>query len=83
MEYSFSRQRKPLNQPKATRVCIRLTNQSNRSISVRLFFSVLFARFHFKVIQKLLYIYSRKLALTSVLYMTLFKRKQSSRSKKN
>ena len=27
-----------LNQPKATRVCIRLINQSNRSISVRLLF---------------------------------------------
>ena len=27
-----------LNQPKATRVCIRSTNQSNRSISVRFFF---------------------------------------------
>ena len=27
-----------LNQPKATRVCIRSTNQSNRSISVRLLF---------------------------------------------
>ena len=27
-----------LNQPKATRVCIRSINQSNRSISVRLFF---------------------------------------------
>ena len=38
-----------LNQPKATRVCIRSTNQSNRSISV------LFARFHFKVIRKSLY----------------------------
>ena len=37
-----------LNQPKATRVCIRSINQSNRSISVRLFFSVLFTRFHFK-----------------------------------
>ena len=27
-----------LNQPKATRVCIRSTNQSNRSISLRLLF---------------------------------------------
>ena len=39
-----------LNRPKATRVCIRSTNQSNRSISV------LFARFHFKVIRKSLYV---------------------------
>ena len=39
-----------LNQPKPTRVCIRSTNESNRSI-----FAVLFARFHFKVIRKLLY----------------------------
>ena len=31
---------------KATRVCIRSTNQSNRSISVLFFLSVLFARFH-------------------------------------
>ena len=34
---SFSRERS-LNQPKATRVCIRSINQSNRSISVRLLF---------------------------------------------
>ena len=35
-------------------VCIRSTNQSNRSISVRLLIvSVLFARFPFKVIQKI------------------------------
>ena len=33
----FSAERS-LNQPKATRVCIRSTNQSNRSISVRLLF---------------------------------------------
>ena len=33
----FSTERS-LNQPKPTRVCIRWTNQSNRSISVRLFF---------------------------------------------
>ena len=45
-----------LNQPKATRVCILSTNQSNCSIS-RSFVdvSVLFARFHFKVIRKSLY----------------------------
>ena len=43
-----------LNQPKATHVCIRSINQSNRSISVRLLF-LLFARFHFKVIRKSLY----------------------------
>ena len=34
----FFSQERSLNQPKATRVCIRLTNHSNRSISVRLFF---------------------------------------------
>ena len=34
---SFSRERS-LNQPKATRVCIRSINQSNRSISVRFLF---------------------------------------------
>ena len=39
-----------INQPKATWVCIRSINQSNRSVSVRLFFSVLFSRFHFKFI---------------------------------
>ena len=33
----FSPER-PLNQPKATRVCIRSINQSNRCISVRLLF---------------------------------------------
>ena len=33
----FSRERS-INQPKATRVCIRLIDQSNRSISVRLLF---------------------------------------------
>ena len=38
------------------RVCIRSINQSNRSISVRLLFPVLFARLHFKVIQKSLYL---------------------------
>ena len=36
----------------ATRVCIRLINQSNRSISVRLLF---FRGFHFKTIRKSLY----------------------------
>ena len=40
-----------LNQPKATRICIRSINQSNRSISVRLVVSVLFAHFHLKVIR--------------------------------
>ena len=44
-----------LNQPKATRVCIRSINQSNRSNSVGVLFRVLFARFHFKVIRKSLY----------------------------
>ena len=44
-----------LNQPKATRVCIRSINQSNRSTSVRFFFPVLFTRFHVKVIRKSLY----------------------------
>ena len=38
------------------RVCIHSINQSNRSISVRLLFPVLFARLHFKVIQKSLYL---------------------------
>ena len=46
----FSRERS-LNQPKATRVCIRSINQLNRSISVRLLF-VLFARFHLKLTRK-------------------------------
>ena len=41
-----------LDQPKATRVCIRSINQSNRISSVRSLFSVLFARFHFQVIRK-------------------------------
>ena len=45
-----------LNQPKAMCVCIRSINQSNRFISVRLLFPVLFARLHFKVIQKSLYL---------------------------
>ena len=44
------------NQPKASRVCIRSINQSNRSFSVRLSFSVLFASFHFKVIRKSFYL---------------------------
>ena len=44
-----------LNQPKATRVCIRSINHSNRSFFVRLFFSVLFTRFHVKVIRKSLH----------------------------
>ena len=48
-----------LNHPKATRVCIRSINQSARSISVRFFVTVLFARFHFKVIRKSLYILQR------------------------
>ena len=39
----------------ATRVCIRLINQSNRSNSVRLLFLFFFARFHFKPIRKSLY----------------------------
>ena len=43
--WSFSAERSP-NQSKATRLCIRSINQSNRSISVR---------FHFKVIRKSLY----------------------------
>ena len=51
----FFSPKRSLNQPIATRVCIRSINQSNRSISVRLFFSVFFARFHFKVIRKSLY----------------------------
>ena len=38
-----------LNQPKAKRVCIRSINQSNR------FISVLFARFHLKVVRKWFY----------------------------
>ena len=41
-----------LDQPKATRVCIRSINQSNRTSSVRSLFSGLFARFHFQVIRK-------------------------------
>ena len=42
-----------VNQLKAKRACIRSTNQSNRSISIRSFVvSVLFACFHFKVIRK-------------------------------
>ena len=51
----FSPEHSP-NQPKATRVCIRSTNQSNHCNFVRLYFnqSVLFARFHFKVIRKFL-----------------------------
>ena len=44
-----------LNQPKATRVCIRSINHSNRSFFVRLFFSVLFTRFRVKVIRKSLH----------------------------
>ena len=50
----FSAERS-LNQPKATRVCFCSTNQSSRSISVRLL--LLFcSRFHFKVIRKSLYL---------------------------
>ena len=41
-----------LNQPKATRVCIRSTHQSNRSLFRSFVVSGLFARFHFKVIRK-------------------------------
>ena len=41
-----------IDQPKATRVCIRSINQSSRISSVRSLFSVLFARFHFQVIRK-------------------------------
>ena len=48
-----------LNHPKATRVCIRSINQSDRSISVRFLFLFRFARFHFKVIRKSLYILQR------------------------
>ena len=48
-----------LNHPKATRVYIRSISPSNRSISVSFFFTVLFARFHFKVIRKSLYILQR------------------------
>ena len=44
-----------LNQPKATRVCIRSINQSNRCFH-SFVVSVLFARFHFKVIRKSLYL---------------------------
>ena len=54
-----------LNQPKATRVCIRSTNQSNRSISV------LFARFHFKVIRKSLHVtlrFRNRCGVASYLY---------------
>ena len=43
-----------LNQPKATRVCIRSINKSNRFISVRFLF-YLFGRFHFKIKLKSLY----------------------------
>ena len=52
--FNFSPERL-LNQPKATRVCIRSLNQSNSSNSVGVLFRVLFARFHFKVIRKSLY----------------------------
>ena len=48
----FFSPKRSLNQPKTTRVCIRSINQSNRFISVPFFVSVLFARFHFKVIRK-------------------------------
>ena len=44
-----------LYQLKATRVCVRSINQSNRSISVPLLF-LFCSRFHFKVIQKSLYL---------------------------
>ena len=48
--WSFSAERS-LNQPKTMRVCFRSTNQSSRSISVRLL--LLFcSRFYFKVIRK-------------------------------
>ena len=43
-----------LNQPKATPVCICLANQSNRSNFRSYVATVLFARFHIKVIRKLL-----------------------------
>ena len=49
----FSAERS-LNQPKARCVCIRSINQSNRYFR-SLVVSVLFARFHFKVIRKSLY----------------------------
>ena len=45
----FSAERS-LNQPKPTRVCIRSINQSNRCISVRLFYenrSITFSLFHY------------------------------------
>ena len=44
--------KRSLIQPKATRVCIRAINQSNRSISVRLLFLFCSRVFHFKVIRK-------------------------------
>ena len=50
----FSAERS-LNQPKARWVCIRLINQSNRFSFRSFVVSVLFARFHFKVIRKSLY----------------------------
>ena len=46
----FSAERS-INQPKATRVCFRSTNQSSRSMSVGLLL-LCCSRFHFKVIRK-------------------------------
>ena len=51
------------NQPKATRVRFRSTNQSNRSISVRLFF--LFCSRLFKVTRKSLYLHKNKQPFSS------------------
>ena len=61
--------KRSLNQPKATCVCIRSTNQSNRSISV------LFVRFHFKVIRKSLYVtplFRNRCGVASYLYINCF-----------
>ena len=61
-----------LNRPKATRVCIRSINHSNRSFFVRLFFSVLFTRFRVKVIRKSLHPFMspRKVIRHCVHYIT-------------
>ena len=55
----FGHEERLLNQTKATHVCIRSINQSNRSIPVRFVVRGLFVRFHVKVLRKSLYPYQK------------------------
>ena len=54
-----------LNQPKATRVCIRSINQSNRSISVRLLFLFSSRVFLLKVKRKSLFLPLKSMATST------------------